>query len=278
MKILERRYFLDWARAQRQVFVAVFGQSRQMTALANFWSRVGNQAQAAALLDAALREHPRSLLLLIDRAGVACSQGVAPPGLRAALLRAAATAELGSRVVQYQLQRLLDGLSGCTALGPDMRGELVAAALSSPQALAPQVRRELLHEQALIALGHGDAATAYALDLRALRLPGLPPGVRLRLAAELGGAGHPRLALRLLDAVPSPLVRIHGWSMGTLNQLWLRHVGFYRDSELHMRRALRRQIAARDGAPSAPREARRTLMPQPGAPRARGATTDGEGP
>ncbi len=246
--------------------------------LANFWSRVGNQAQAAALLDAALHEHPYSLLLLIDRAGVSCSEGVAPPGLRAALLRVASRAELGGNVVQYQLQHLLDGLSGCTAFGPDMRGALVAAALRNPQARQPQVRRQLLHDQALVALGHGDAATAYALDLQALRLPGLPPGARLRLAAELGSAGHPRLALRLLDAVPSPLARIHGWSMATLNQLWLRHVGFYRDSELQMRRTLRQQIDARDGAPSRSRETRRTLTPEPGAPRARTATTDGEEP
>jgi hypothetical protein len=49
--------------------------------------------------------------------------------------------------------------------------------------------------------------------------------------------------------------------MGSLHALWLRHVGFYRDSESHMRRVLQRQIAARAQAAGAGAVGRRTLAP-----------------
>ncbi|MBU6441168.1 MAG: hypothetical protein KGS28_13140 [Betaproteobacteria bacterium] len=232
--------------------------------LANFWREAGNDTQARALLDAALRRHPHDLVLLINRAGVACDQGEAPAGLREDLLAAAAHAQLGNNVVQYQVGRLISGLSECAVFGPGFRVELVAAALRSQQAGLPQVRRELLRTQARLALARGDAPAAYALDLQALRIPGLPPGARLVAAAELGSAGHPSMALRLLDAVPSPLAHVAGWTMGALHARWLRHVGFYQDSEWHMRRVLQRQAAAQAGSAGPRGAGRRTLAP--GAP------------
>ncbi len=249
---------------------------RAQAYLANFWRQAGNDTQAQSLLDAALRLHPHDLVLLINRAGVACDQGQAPAGLRESLLAAAAHAQLGNNVVQYQVGRLISGLSDCSAFGPGFRADLVAAALRSPQAEQPAVRRELLRSQARLALARGDAQTAYALDLQALRLPGLPPGARLVAAAELGAAGHPAMALRLLDAVASPLGHVGGWSMGSLHALWLRHVGFYRDSELHMRRVLRRQIAARAQAAGPGVAGRRTLAPS--APPSRAAAPGGTRP
>ena len=237
---------------------------RAQAYLANFWRAAGNDAQAGSLLERALRRHPNDLVLLINRAGVACDENVAPSGLRQALLRAAAHAQLGNNVVQYQVGRLISGLTGCTVFGTDFRADLVAAALRSPQGSLPQVRRELLRTQAGILLARGDAQAAYALDLEALRIPGLPPGARLVAAAELGSAGHPAMALRLLDAVPSPLEHIGGWNMGTLHALWLRHVGFYQESESHMRHVLRRQIAARAASAVSRTAGHRTLAP--GAP------------
>jgi hypothetical protein len=101
-----------------------------------------------------------------------------------------------------------------------------------------------LHRDALVALRRGDATRAYAFDLRALQLPGRPPGARLRFAAELASASQPKLALRLLDAVPSPLQAIPGWSMAAWHQRWLRHVGFYQESERHLRAVLEREISS----------------------------------
>ncbi len=243
----------EWGRPFEQALVWARehpDSPRAQAYLANFWTDAGNQAQAARLLDGALREHPRSLLLLINRAGVACDQGRVPPGLGDALLRAAAQAELGNHVVQYQVGRLIAGLRSCPAFGPGFNERLLDAALRSPQAGLPEVRRDLLHQLALLRLRHGDAAGAYALDLQSLRVPGLPPGARLRFAAELGAAGHPRLALRLLDSVAPPLRQVRGWSMAALHDRWLRHVGFYRESESHMRRVLEQQLRAE--SPSAP--------------------------
>ncbi|MEW6560284.1 MAG: hypothetical protein AB1412_08810 [Pseudomonadota bacterium] len=216
---------------------------RAQSYLANFWSNTGNTPEAARLLDAALRQHPRSLILLINRAGVACAQGEAPPGLRGSLLQAAATANLADNVTQYQFGKLLDGLGTCTALGADFGQALLVAALHNPHAQQPGVQRDLLHREALAALSAGQTQAAYALDLQALRLPDLPVGARLRFAVELASAAHPQEALDLLDAVPSPLAHIHGWSMAALHQRWLRHVGFYQDSEAHLRKVLTAEIA-----------------------------------
>ncbi|MGC8808517.1 MAG: hypothetical protein ACP5QB_13470, partial [Thiomonas sp.] len=196
---------------------------RAQSYLANFWSAVGNLPESARLLDAALGKHPHSLIVLINRAGVACAQGEAPQGLRASLLRAAATANLADNVIQYQFGKLFDGMGNCTALGPDFSQQLLAAALRNPHAVQPAVRRDLLHREALAALAAGQVQAAYALDLQALRLPDLPPGARLRFAVELASAGHQQRALDLLDAVPSPLEHIRGWSMAALHQRWLRH-------------------------------------------------------
>ncbi len=220
--------------------------------LANFWSQTGNDAEAARLLDAALRRHPRSLILLINRAGVACAQGEAPAGLRAALLQAAGHARLADNVTQYQFGRLLDGMGSCAVFGPDFDLRLIDTALRNPQAQGTVVQRDLIHRLALRALAHGQTRQAYALDLQALRLPGLPVGARLRFAVELASAHHPQRALDLLNAVPSPLAHIQGWSMAALHQRWLRHVGFYQDSEAHLRRVLAREIAAKSRATGRP--------------------------
>ena len=213
--------------------------------LANSWSNTGNTPEAARLLDAALRKQPHSLILLINRAGVACAQGQAPQGLRASLLRAARTANLGDNVTQYQFGKLLDGMGDCAAFGPGFGQDLVAAALANPHAAQTTVQRDLLHREAQAALAAGQAQEAYTLDLRALRLPDLPVGARLRFAVELASAGHQQEALDLLNAVPSPLAHIHGWSMAALHQRWLRHVGFYQDSEAHLRKVLTEEIAAK---------------------------------
>jgi len=218
---------------------------RAQSYLANFWSAVGNLPASARLLDAALSEHPHSLIVLINRAGVACAQGEAPQGLRASLLRAAASANLADNVTQYQFGKLLDGQSNCTAFGHDFGQSLLTAALRNPQSMQTSVRRDLLHREALTALAAGELQAAYALDLQALRLPDSPVGARLRFAVELASAGHPQKALDLLNAVPSPLTHIQGWSMAALHQRWLRHVGFYQDSELHLRKVLAEEIAAK---------------------------------
>ena len=217
---------------------------REQAYLANFWSRTGNQVEAARLLDDALRDHPRDLLLLINRSDVACAADAVPRGLRGALLQSVATASLGAPVTQYQFDRLLDVAGSCGAFGADFEADLLDAAGRNPTAATPVVGRDLLHRDALVALRRGDATRAYAFDLRALQLPGRPPGARLRFAAELASASQPKLALRLLDAVPSPLQAIPGWSMAAWHQRWLRHVGFYQESERHLRAVLEREISS----------------------------------
>ncbi len=238
----------EWGRPFQQALTWAHehpASPRAQSYLANFWSGVGNTPEAARLLDTALKVHPHSLILLINRAGVACAEGTAPAGLKSALLHAAATAPLADNVTQYQFGKLIDGLQTCAALGSGFADALLYAAQRNPQADIPSVQRDLLHRQALAALAAGHPHRAYALDLRALRQPGLPVGIRLRLSVELASADQQQLALDLLDAVPSPLSDIRGWSMGAWHDRWLRHVGFYQQSERHLRRVLKQEIAAK---------------------------------
>jgi tetratricopeptide (TPR) repeat protein len=227
---------LQWAHEHPQ-------SPRAQAYLADFWSRTGNQVEAARLLDAALSEHPGDLLLLIKRGDVACAADSVPRALRTALLHAVSTAGLGAPVTLYQFDRLLDTAGSCDAFGTHFQVDLLQAAVRNPAAVLPAVGLDLLHRQALLALSDGDATRAYAFDLRALRISTPPPGARLRFAAELASAGQQRLALQLLDAVPSPLEAIHGWGMVAWHQRWLRHVGFYQESERHLRAVLQREIS-----------------------------------
>lgn len=231
---------LRWARVHPE-------SPRAQAYLADFWSDAGNVPEAERLLDAALSRHPRDLLLLISRAGAACDDGQAPQGLREALVHSASDADFGDGVVAYQFDQLLDEMQRCQVFGGGYETTLIAAALVNPSAGAPAVRRGLLHREALAALARRDFAAMWALDLQALRLPGTAPDARLRLAAEFGDAGRPALGLRLLDTVPSPLQSVGGWSMAAWRQRWLRHVGFYADSERQLRAELAREVA-RGGA------------------------------
>lgn len=223
--------------------------ARAQSYLANFWEQTGNYPEAEHLLDGAFKRHPNDLLVLANRALLACDTNNAPPGLGGSLLNLAKTGALDQNVVGYQFDTFLSRLqSGCLVFGSGFGFKLIDSALANPQVThTPAAQRSLLHRRALFWLKEHDAAKAYADMLAALRLRGLEPGTRLLFAAELATVHHPRLALELLNAVPSPLSEIHGWSMPTLHQRWLRHVGYYRDAEAHLRRELVKDMVAKSG-------------------------------
>lgn len=218
---------------------------RAQSYLANFWSRVGNEPEAARLLDAALEKHPNNLLLVANRAMVGCSTGGMPGHVQASLMRLAGQGRLDLNVTGYQFDRLLMSLDqGCGHLGRSFELELLNVAMTNPYVeKSPTEQRSLLHRRALLWLTQSKPQLAYADYLAAARLPGLPPGTRLRFSAELATAKQPQLALNLLNAIPSPLESIHGWTMPAWHQRWLRHVGFYQDSERHLRKELQADLA-----------------------------------
>jgi len=218
--------------------------------LASFWRDVGNTPEAIVILDQALSQHPRNLFLTVNRTLVACEVGSIPKGQVESLIQVAGEGRLDRNVTGYQFDKLLQRLRrGCGRLGEAFELKLLDIALTNPNLLShPQEKRGLLHRRALYWLANDQPERAYRDYLSALELPRLEPGTRLRFAAELGSADQQRLALKLLNAVPSPLSHIHGWSMAAIHQRWLRHVGFYRKSEAHMRRQLEKDLGSKSGS------------------------------
>lgn len=220
--------------------------ARAQSYLANFWEQTGNYPEAERLLDAAFAKHPDDLLVLANRAFVACDMNSAPEGLRSALLNLAQHGDLAQNVTGYQFDTFLGRLqTDCSVFGANFGMQLIDAALANPVVQSdPSAQRSLLHRRALFWLKAGHAAHAFDDMKTALLLPGTDPGSRLLMAAELASANQQALALKLLDAVPSPLAHISGWSMPAINQRVLQAAGYFTDSEAHLRAQLAQDLAA----------------------------------
>lgn len=220
--------------------------ARAQSYLANFWEQTGNYSEAERLLDRAFAEHPDDLLVLANRAFVACDMNSAPAGLQSALRNLAMRGDLAQNVTGYQFDTFLSRLqTDCSVFGANFGMQLIDAALQNPAvANNPTEQRSLLHRRALYWLKQNAPDNAFADMKTALLLPGTDPGSRLLFAAELASANQQRLALKLLDEVPSPLANITGWSMPDINRRVLRDAGFFSDSEAHLRSALQQDLAA----------------------------------
>lgn len=220
--------------------------------LAILWEQNGNYPGAETLLDKALVRHPDNLLLLANRAFVACKLNKAPAGLKPALLRASQDNDLAPDVTGTQFDSLLSHLqTNCAVLGGANFGmQLIDAAMQNPSVKNSVSEQALLiHRRALYWLQQNEPNKAY-LDMKtSLLLQKSDPSLRLLFAAELATSHHPKLALELLDKVKSPLTSIHGWSMRTIHERILRDSGFYKDGEAHLRSQLRKDIDKQDGQP-----------------------------
>lgn len=219
--------------------------ARAQSYLANFWEQTGNYPEAEKLLDAAFAEHPNDLLVLANRAFLACNMGNAPASLKAALLRLAQTGNLALNVTGYQFDTFLGRLQqDCTVFGTGFGMQLVNAALKNPHISDdPSAQRSLLSRQAQSYLAENQPQAAFDAFVHALRLPDTDPGARLLFAATLASAHHQALALKLLDTVPVPWQNIRGWSMPDIHRRIVWDAGFYQDSEAHLRKVLSEEIA-----------------------------------
>ncbi|MDD4965944.1 MULTISPECIES: hypothetical protein [unclassified Halothiobacillus] len=220
--------------------------ARAQSYLANFWEQTGNYPEAERLLDGAFKKHPDDLLVLANRAFVACDMNAAPAGLKTSLLNLAKRGDLAQNVTGYQFDTFLGRLqSDCTVFGPNFGMQLIDAALLNPTVKrSDTAQRSLLHRRALYWLKESAPERAFADMKKALLLPGAEPGSRLLFAAELASAHQPALALKLLNEVPSTLQNIHGWSMPAIHRRVLRSAGFYQDGEAHLRMELQKDLDA----------------------------------
>ena len=237
-----------WGKPFQQALV--WGQehphsARAQSYLANFWEKTGNYPAAERLLDAAFKAHPKDLLVLANRAFLACDMGNAPANLAPALLHLARTADLALNVTGYQFDTFLGRLQqDCSVFGANFGMQLVDAALANPSvAQSIDAHRSLLSRRAQLYLAEKKPQAAFDDFVAALRLPGTQPGSRLLFAATLASAGQQALALKLLNTVPPPWQNISGWSMPALHRRIVMNAGFYQESETHLRRVLTEELA-----------------------------------
>ncbi len=224
--------------------------ARAQSYLANFWEKTGNYPEAERLLDAAFAEHPNDLLVLANRAFVACDMGSAPAGLSAALLKLAGSGDLALNVTGYQFDTFLGRLQeDCSVFGAGFGMKLVTVALTNPHiANSPEAQRSLLSRQAQFYLAENQPQAAFDDFVRALKLPDTEPGARLLFAATLASAHHQALALKLLDTVPAPWQNIRGWSMADIHRRIVWDAGFYQESDAHLRKVLTEELAQKAAA------------------------------
>lgn len=220
--------------------------ARAQSYLASFWEQTGNYPEAERLLDEAFKKHPDDLLVLANRAFVACDMNSAPAGLRIALLNLARRGNLTQNVTGYQFDTFLGRLqTDCSVFGPNFGMMLIDTALQNPSIQGDDTeQRSLLHRRAVYWLKEKAPEKAFADMKAALLLPGAEPGSRLLFSAELASANYPALALKLLNEVPSTLADIHGWSMPDIHRRVLRDAKFYQDGETHLRQELNKDLAA----------------------------------
>lgn len=219
--------------------------ARAQSYLANFWEKTGNFPAAEHLLNAAFAEHPDDLLVLANRAFLACDMNSAPAGLQPALLHLAATGDLAQNVTGYQFDTFLGRLqTDCTVFGDQFGLQLVNAALKNLTVQhSPDAKRSLLSRRAQFYLAENQPELAFADFVTALRLPGTGPGSRLLFAATLASAHQQALALKLLDTVPAPWQKTSGWTMAALHHRIVTEAGFYQEGEAHLRKVLTEELA-----------------------------------
>ncbi|MEJ5211736.1 MAG: hypothetical protein WHV61_09945 [Burkholderiales bacterium] len=226
---------LTWARQHSE-------SPRAQAHLAALWLTTGNREEAARVLDAALRTHPRDLLLNLNRLLAACPDAVAAPLVEQAV-DAIGHAHLGHRVVQYQITRLLAELreGHCGAVSRSLFETLWKAA---DRAADAPFRAILLQERALLHLAE-KRPTAAAQDFaEALRLDPRPDA-QLASAAALARHDAFREALSLLDMPldrPAPAGR--PWEIDAWREHWLERHGYWQRERALLRATIEADLAA----------------------------------
>lgn len=174
---------------------------RAANALARHWlNHGGDAAEADRVLEQALVRHPDSGLLILSRLQLHTNLGTATDADFAEAARRLERAPFDAQVVTA-LRHLAERAARPDASDTERLGVrlLVQRLQANGQYQQfPLFRRLMPYLLGRIALAQGDQAAAEALFAEALRLYGqMDPA--LQMVAEMGNAGYPAPALRLLD-------------------------------------------------------------------------------
>ncbi len=223
------------------------GSARGATMLALQYEAHGQYPAAVAVLDRTLRRHPNDLMLTLNLGLAECGAGRLSPATLAHMQKVLRTTPWAGNVVYNALDQLIDDWHAgrCGGLHAADIETLIAKAMeNSVIATDGGLRQGLFALRGKLALLQGHPRRALA-DFRAALSAWPEPGAALRLAAELGASGHPRLGLELLDYYRAlKPVQPQGFNVRRLHALWLEHIGFYRQQMAHVRKILEQQVHA----------------------------------
>jgi tetratricopeptide (TPR) repeat protein len=202
--------FFSWQRAKLwadpvklEVYWALAAPEspRAANALARHWlNQGGNVAEAEKVLDEALARNPNSGLLILSRLQLHTNVGTATLAEFEEAARRLESAPFDSQVVTA-LRHLAERAARPSATEVERAG--VRLLIERLQANGqyqqfPLFRRLIPYLLARIALAQGDADAAERLYREAMSLYGQMDAA-MEMVAEVGNAGHPEHALRLLD-------------------------------------------------------------------------------
>ncbi len=254
---LQRAVLWGHADQQAMLWARINPHSARAQAYAAQFEAANGQPQdAERRLLPLLAAHPDQVQLAFNLLNVQCRLGgVQPPAAQAARTAMATMRDPGTLLTSWFARAIAVARSGqCPGFDLPLLQSLVDAGLHNPRIKNNAGRQQDLHYLAgsvLLARGQAQAALgelSYALgfDIR--------PGFAAAAAAELGSAGHPRLALALLDSYRqvAPLAPAPGFGMGMVHAWVLREQDYWPRALAQLRAALQNAAAAKDHGTATP--------------------------
>ena len=248
---LQRAVLWGHANEQALYWAAINPHSpRAQAYAAQFEAAHGQPQKAEQRLLPLLAKHPDQVQLAFNLLDVECQLGGVEPAAAAAARNAMATMrDPGALLTSWFARAIAVAKSGrCKGFNLPLLQGLVQAGLHDRRLGQSNGRQQDLHYLAgsvMLAEGHARAALtelSYALgfDIR--------PGFAAGAAAELGSAGHPRLALALLDAYAEVAHEASPPSlgMGMVHEWVLRKQNYWPRELMRLRTALLHAAADRE--------------------------------
>ncbi len=241
-----------WGHADQQAML--WGRinphsARAQAYAAQFEAANGQPQDAERQLSQLLATHPDQIQLALNLLDVQCRLGaLQPPAVRAARTAMATMRDPGALLVTWYAGAIrLARSHQCRGFNLSLLQSLIDAGLHNPGLMRNAGRQQDLHYLAgsvLLARGKARAALrelsfALGFDIR--------PGFASAAAAELGSAGHPRLALALLDSYRevAPLATPPGFGMPMVHAWVLDLQDYWPRALERLRKALTNAAAAK---------------------------------
>jgi tetratricopeptide (TPR) repeat protein len=218
---------------------------RAQNHLASLWQETGNTQEATRLLTNTLLLNPDNLLTKLNLTIAKCRTDELTNADILSLRKAMHTASTTNPVQRYQLKTAIERLReySCGEWSPETYLDLLRDTINQPNlSQSPVWRQTLLQLYGQAALERQLPDDAYQSFLAALQEMPSWQGI-LKNSALLASAGHPHLALSLMDRAPRPDTSDKTEvNIKTLREKWLDYTGYYIRELAHLRNIITQDI------------------------------------